>query len=136
VVVAVPGARVALVPDLPRMGSAELVATAEMLANRAMAATVPMVTRQPLMAEPVEMAATPAWLDWEAWADLDQLLALTVRTEPPRHPAAMEGTAVMDLLRCSQANLEAMAELEEPVDHSETEAMGDSAAMAQSGRPE
>jgi hypothetical protein len=59
-----------------------------------------------------------------------------VRTEPLRHPAAMGGTAAMDLLRCSQANLEAMAELEEPVDLSATAAMGDSAAMAQSARPE
>jgi hypothetical protein len=82
------------------------------------------------------MAATPGWLDWEAWEDLDQLLAQTVRTEQRRHPAAMGATAEMDLLRCSQANLEAMAELAEPVDHSATAAMGDLAAMAQSGRPE
>ena len=118
------------------LGTAAPEATVEMLAWLEMAATVPMVTRRPLMAEPVEMAATLAWLDWEAWADLDQLLALTVRTEPLRHPAATGGTAAMDLLRCSQANPAGMAELAEPVAMSATAAMGDSAEMAQSGRRE
>jgi hypothetical protein len=82
------------------------------------------------------MAATPGWLDWEAWEDLDQLLAQTVRTEQRRHPAAMGVTVAMDLLRCSQANLEAMAEPEATAEISATAATGDSEAMAQSGRPE
>ncbi len=80
------------------MGTAAPEATVEMLAWLEMAATVPMVTRRPLMAEPVEMAATLAWLDWEAWADLDQLLAQAVRAEPLRHPAAMEAMAETDLM--------------------------------------
>ena len=42
----------------------------------------------------------------------------------------------MDLLRCSQATLEGMAEPAEPVDLSATAAMGDLAAMAQPARRE
>ena len=42
----------------------------------------------------------------------------------------------MDLLPCSQATLEGMAEPAEPVDLSATAAMGDLAAMAQSARRE
>jgi len=58
------------------------------------------------------------------------------KAEPPRHPAAMGATEVMDLLRCFQANPAGMAELAEPVAMSATAAMGDSAEMAQSGRRE
>jgi hypothetical protein len=70
-----PGARVALVLDLLRTGLAEMVVTGDLPVWPAMAATVPMVTRRAPMAEPVVMAVTPAWLDWEAWVDLDPLLA-------------------------------------------------------------
>ena len=48
----------------------------------------------------------------------------------------MGAMAAMDLLRCSQATLEGMAEPAEPVDLSATAAMGDLAAMAQPVRRE
>ncbi len=43
---------------------------------------------------------------------------------------------MMDLLRCSQANLEAMAEPEATAEISATAAMGDSGAMEHPGRTE
>ena len=139
VAMAEPGARVALVPDLLRTGLAEMVVTGDLPVWPAMAATVPMVTRRPLMAEQVEREAMSALRELEEPAAREEGVPQAeqaVRTEPPRHPAAMVGTAAMDLLRCSQATLEAMAETVEPVDLSATAAMGDSAAMAQSGRLE
>ena len=130
-----PGARLALVPDLPQMALVEMVATGDLPAWLAMAATVQLVTRRPPMAEPVEMAAIPAWLELGERADLEPG-ARMVSMGLLRHPAAMGATEVMVLLRCSQATPVEMAALAEPVALSATAAMGDSGAMAHPGRTE
>jgi hypothetical protein len=66
-----PGARLALVPDLPQMALVEMEATGDLPAWLAMEATVQMVTRRPPMAEPVEMAAIPAWQELGERGDLE-----------------------------------------------------------------
>ena len=87
-----PGARLALVPDLPQMALVEMVATGDLPAWPAMEATVQMVTRRPPMAEPVEMAAIPAWLEPGERVDLEPG-ARMVSMGLLRHPAAMGATA-------------------------------------------